>query len=133
MIVFYIALAGACGALARWGFSVGVLKLAGPGFPLGTLGENLIGCFLIGALLRWAELRPLLVSAELRTVLAVGFIGTFTTFSTFEYESFALARGGQYWTAGINLVGSVVAGFVMVGVGIAAANGLSHLRALARA
>lgn len=118
MEILYLALAGAAGALARWSFSGWLLRLTGPSFPFGTLGENLIGCFLIGALMQVAE-QTALLSAELRTVIAVGFIGTFTTFSTFEYETFRLVRRGELWTAGLNLFVNVMAGFLLVWAGMA--------------
>lgn len=117
MEVVYLALAGAAGALARWGFSGGMARLFGPAFPLGTLGENLIGCFLIGLLMQLAE-STALFSAELRTVIAVGFIGTFTTFSTFEYETMRLARHGELWNAGLNLLLNIVLGLALVWAGM---------------
>lgn len=128
MEIVYLALAGAAGAVARWGFSGGMVRLFGPAFPLGTLGENLIGCFLIGVVMQLAE-RTTLLSVEARTVIAVGFIGTFTTFSTFEYETLRLARHGEAWAAGLNLALNMVLGLALVWAGMAlTADVLAHGR-----
>lgn len=127
MIALYIALAGALGALARWAFSRLMLAIWGPGFPLGTLGENLSGCFLLGLLMELAE-RGVLISSELRTVLAVGFIGTFTTFSTFEFETLRLARRGGLLLAGANFALNIVLGFALLSLGAHLGGWLLRLR-----
>ena len=109
-------MAGALGALARWAFSGLCLRTFGSAFPFGTLGENLLGCFLLGMLMEVAE-QSSFVSAQARTVLAVGFIGTFTTFSTFEFETFRMVRRGDWLSATANVAANVVIGFVLVVIG----------------
>ena len=116
MLIIYLALAGALGALARWGFSGLCLRVLGQSFPFGTLGENLLGCFLIGVVMELAE-QFATIPAEWRTVIAVGFIGTFTTFSTFEFETYRLVRRGDFIFAAINLAVNVVIGFMLVWLG----------------
>jgi CrcB protein len=116
MLILYVALAGALGALARWGLSVLFTRIYGPAFPWGTLAVNLIGCFLLGLLMTAAERRSW-VDAQARVVLAVGFIGTFTTFSTFAYESYRIARAGEWLRLGANLALNVVLGFFLVWLG----------------
>ncbi len=116
MLVLYIALAGALGALARWGLVLLLGRVAGLEFPWGTLAVNLIGCLLIGMLMEAVE-RTHLIDHEIRVVLAVGFIGTFTTFSTFAYESLQIARSGEWLRMGMNLTLNVVLGFFLVWLG----------------
>ena len=104
-----IAVAGAAGALARYGIgnAVGVRT-----FPWATLAINVVGSFLLGLLLQAATGR---LDDDLRVALAVGFLGAFTTFSTFGYETVAMLRDGRAAAAALYVVASVV-----VGVGAAA-------------
>lgn len=115
-----VGLGGFVGANARYLASEWAYHRWGPGFPYGTLLVNVTGAFILGLFatlslsLSW---RP-----EWRLLVAVGFVGAFTTFSTFEYESIQLiAQGGRYREAAINIVGSVVAGFFAAWLGIVAA------------
>jgi CrcB protein len=97
--------------------SVGVQRLAnGFLFPFGTFSVNLLGCFLIGLLAGLAEYRGLF-TPELRALLLVGFLGGFTTFSTFGFESVQLIRDGEFMLAGLNVVGQVILGLVGVWLG----------------
>ncbi len=88
-------LAGAFGTLLRYFLSVYVQKLAGSEFPYGTMTVNLIGCFAIGLLYALFE-GKITISEEMRLVLFVGFMGAFTTFSTFIFESNVLLKNSQY-------------------------------------
>lgn len=117
MQILLVALAGACGALARWGVSALMPRWFSPTFPYGTLTVNLAGCFILGALTELAE-QTHLISGEMRTVIGVGFIGALTTFSTFEFETFRLARRGDTLLAGTNFLANVVFGFVMIWAGM---------------
>ncbi|GGR18609.1 fluoride efflux transporter CrcB [Deinococcus ruber] len=114
-----IALGGALGALARSALSTLVQgRLSGghwAGFPLGTLLINVLGSFLLGLIMA-LNLRGLL-SAPLRLALGTGFVGAFTTFSTFEWESSALLRGGEGLRAGLYIFGNLLAGYVAVLLG----------------
>ena len=107
-----IAGAGALGALARYGLSGTTQRLFPAGFPGGTLVVNLLGCFLLG-LLATLGLERLTLSPTTRTALLVGFLGSFTTFSTFGFESLTLLREGDPARAGLNIL-------LSVGLGIAA-------------
>jgi len=86
-----IALAAAAGALARFGVGVLAARLLGERFPLGTLAVNVLGCLLAGLVVGLAARRDAL-SPELRLVITVGFLGSFTTFSAFGVEVMSLSR-----------------------------------------
>lgn len=116
MIVVWIALAGALGALARWGLAQGFLAWAGPFFPYGTLAANLSGCFLLGLVAGLAERAPW-VSGELRLALSVGFIGALTTFSTWEFETMRMMRRGDAAGAAGNFAVNIVFGYLLIWAG----------------
>jgi CrcB protein len=115
-----IAIGGAAGSLARYGTAV---LFAGPPdraqFPWGTFIANLLGCLLVGyinGLLLDRILRP-----EMRFLLTIGFLGGYTTFSTFGYETATFLRDGLYSRAAIYLIVSNVAGILLVLAGLAIA------------
>lgn len=84
--ILLVALGGAVGAVARYGLS-GFVQ-GNRGFPYGTLVVNLLGCLAMGFLARWVEVG--IASAHLRLLLGLGFLGGFTTFSSFSYEALHL-------------------------------------------
>ncbi|MFB3785659.1 MAG: CrcB family protein [bacterium] len=95
-----IALTGGLGSLARYGLAGLVQRWAGSGFAWGTPVVNLLGCFLFGVIWSLAEER-ILISGETRAILLVGFLGAFTTFSTYVFETGELLRDAQWrWAAG---------------------------------
>ncbi|QVL50369.1 MAG: fluoride efflux transporter CrcB [Thiocapsa sp.] len=101
-----IAAGGALGSLARYGMSSAVYAWLGRGFPWGTLAVNLLGSFLMGLLfvllierLSWAP--------EWRGAILIGFLGAFTTFSTFSIETLNLLEEGAMMAAFLNMVVSV--------------------------
>ena len=102
-----IALGGAVGALGRHFVSVGMVAWLGHGFPWGTLAANVVGSFAMGALVETMALiwSP---SIELRALLTVGFLGAFTTFSTFSLDVVSLYERGAAGLAGLYVVISVV-------------------------
>lgn len=112
-----IALGGALGALARYGVGSWVMNRTGPGFPWGTFVINATGSFILGLFATLIGERYL-THANWRPFVTIGFVGAYTTFSTFEYESLQL---GSSWRALGNLVGSVVVGYgcVMIGTRLA--------------
>ena len=121
-----IAIGGAVGSLARYGTAV---VFAGPPdraqFPWGTLAANLLGCLLVGyinGLLVARVLRP-----EMRFLLTIGFLGGYTTFSTFGYEAATFFREGLYSRAAIYLIVSNIAGICFVFAGLAIARGHMNL------
>ena len=106
---------GFCGAVARLGVTLGMNKLV-PSFPAGTMLVNLLGCLLLGALMG-ATNETKTLSAEARSFLSVGLLGSFTTFATFSYEGFRLIRQRSQGPAVIYVVGSVVLGLLLFLVG----------------
>jgi CrcB protein len=118
--IVVIGLAGAVGSVSRYALSTWTQRVAGGDFPLGTLAVNVVGCFLFGLLMEVA-----LVGAWLpRTVtiaLSVGFLGAFTTFSTFGYETLRRLEGGDWVPALGNVALSVVLGLTATWLGFTAA------------
>ena len=103
-----IASGGAVGALFRFWVSSGVYGLLGRGFPYGTLAVNVLGSLVMG-FLYVLLLERTLVSPELRGALLIGFLGAFTTFSTFSIETINLLEQAELLKAGLNILLSVVA------------------------
>ena len=116
MQLLLIAAAGAVGAVLRYGVGKAAQPLGGDTFPAGTLIVNLTGCFLLGLLATYFLERTSL-SSEVRTMVTVGFLGAYTTFSTFEYETLELFNDGQWHYALLNIGVSVGAGLLAVWVG----------------
>jgi CrcB protein len=114
-----VALGGALGSLARWGLSGWVQRWSGSGFPWGTFVVNAAGSLAIGVVAAIA-LERALVSPAVRVFLIVGVLGGFTTFSAFSYETLAMLRDGQWWSALGYAGGSVVVGvaFAMAGFAV---------------
>lgn len=102
--VVLIALGGAAGANARFVVSMVAARRWGTSFPWGTLLINATGSFLLGLFLAL----PTLGGGGARALLATGFCGGYTTFSTFAYESVALGGRGARVAAAANLLGSVI-------------------------
>ena len=119
MTLLIVGLGGAAGALSRY-YAIGwVQALAGIGFPWGTLAVNVTGSLALGFVLVW--LQSVAPSAELRDLVAVGFLGSFTTFSTFSWEALALLREGAWARAGGYTLASVVVCVLACWVGAALA------------
>ena len=114
-----IAAGGAAGAVARYWLSGRVYAWLGTGFPWGTLAVNVAGSFLIG-LLAILLVERLPYSAEWRSLLVVGFLGAFTTFSTFSLETLMLIEQTEFAKAGANAVVSVLACLAATWLGIVA-------------
>lgn len=117
MQLVYITLFGALGCLSRYFVSGWTYALAGRGLPYGTLAVNIVGSFLLGLIME-GSLRSTLLSTELRLGLTVGFLGGFTTFSTFSYETFRLLEEGSLLQAGANILLNVIVCIVCAGMGI---------------
>ena len=111
-----IALAGLVGTLLRYWLSGYVARQYGETFPWGTMAVNLIGCFAAGALFYATEER-FLINPTLRTVIMIGLLGGFTTFSSYGLQTFTLLRDGEYILATLNVVTSNVLGLFMVWAG----------------
>ena len=104
-----VAAGGAAGSVARYAIGLAVARLAGPGFPWGTVLINIAGSFIIG----WfAELTApygrMPATEATRALVMAGLCGGFTTFSAFSLQTIDLLRAGQTWRAVANVGGSVV-------------------------
>lgn len=121
--LFMIFAGGGAGSVARYLVAGAAQRVAGVGFPAGTFCVNVIGCAVIGFLSaafagRW------MIRDEYRAALLIGFLGGFTTFSTFGLETFNLMNADQLARACANVVGSVVVGLGAVWLGYRLAQSL---------
>jgi fluoride exporter len=112
---FMIAMGGAAGAIARYVLGNYIGSRLGFRFPYGTFIVNISGCFLVGVSM--ALLSRSTASPSWRYLVPIGFIGAYTTFSTFEYETLRAIQDGQLATGLLNVGLSVVTGFVAVWLG----------------
>lgn len=122
--IVLVALGSALGGLARWGVSLAAGRMLGSAFPWGTLFINLSGSLFLGWFMTvletrlfgtvgWRWLRP----DDLKLMVAIGFTGAYTTFSTFEYESFKMIDDRDYLAVAAYVAGSVFLGLVAVRIG----------------
>lgn len=115
-----VALGGALGAVSRYAVMLAVALFWRRNFPLATLLINVTGSFILGFFATFAAEKSSLDPAW-RLFVATGFVGAYTTFSTFEYETFELTQRGALWWGTMNVATSVVAGFMAVRLGVALA------------
>jgi CrcB protein len=113
-----VAVAGGLGSAARFALAGLVQRLTGPAFPWGTLAVNATGCLLFGVVAGALESRVALDQA-LRPFLLIGFMGAFTTFSTFAFESTAMLADRQWGFLAANVLGQNLLGLALVVVGLA--------------
>jgi CrcB protein len=114
--LIYIGVAGGAGTLIRYWLSEWTARRFGETFPIGTLIVNLVGCFLAG-LLFYLMFDRYLVSPTVRTVVLIGLLGGFTTFSAFGLQTFTLLRNEELGLALLNIAASNVGGLLMVWTG----------------
>ncbi|MBI5177943.1 MAG: fluoride efflux transporter CrcB [Nitrospinae bacterium] len=119
MKLLLVAIGGAIGSVTRYLASGFTYRFVSPVFPWGTLAVNLAGSFLIGFL--WEMCDRAAVSPNTRTLIFIGFLGGFTTFSSFSLESFNLIRDGEYKMALANVLASNLLGIALVFAGFASA------------
>jgi fluoride exporter len=106
-----IGLGGFVGANLRYWLGGWIAQKIGVLFPIETMLINISGSFLLGLFMTLAL--HYTWSPEWRQVVAIGFIGSFTTYSTYEYESLRLLQEGAWVKAGLNLFGSLVLGLAL--------------------
>jgi len=111
-----VMVGGAAGSLARYVAGVGIASRFGGRFPWGTVVINITGSFLIGLLMTLftERFQP---HPYWRLLLVVGFLGGYTTFSSFEYETYSAVRSGGAWIGLINVFASVAFGYAAVWLG----------------
>ena len=107
--LFWICLAGAAGTAARYLVGLWATRRLGPGFPYGTLIVNLVGCFLIAVVMNVAAAKSW--PETMRLAVTVGFLGGFTTYSSFNYETTSLAGSGAVGLASMYLLLTLFGGF----------------------
>lgn len=114
---FSLAFGGVAGTLARYVLSGIAYRIFGINFPYGTLVVNGIGCFVIGFLTSVSQ-EKFLLGPEARLLLMAGFCGAFTTFSTLILETDNLLKGGEVLKAFVNVLASVIVGFIVFRAGM---------------
>lgn len=111
-----VVIGGGIGSLARYLGAAAIMTRFGGKFPLGTLVINVTGSFLIGFLMTLLTERFKL-DPNWRLLLVAGFLGGYTTFSSFEWETYMAVRDGALWTGMLNVVSSVMLGYGAVVLG----------------
>ncbi len=116
MKLIWMGLGGLLGTLARYGLSGLVDRRFGETFPTGTLVVNLVGCLLAGIVFQLLQER-FLVDPVVRATVLIGFLGGFTTFSSFGLQTFTLLREGEMAMASLNMIASNLLGLFLVWAG----------------
>jgi len=116
--ILLLAAAGAAGTLARYGISTTVHRIAGSDFPLGTFTVNMIGCLVFGMFWAFAEKR-FHSSADITAIVLIGFLGAFTTFSSFIFDTGGLLKNYGPAHAMLNLVAQNALGIALLFTGLA--------------
>ncbi|MDO8717027.1 MAG: fluoride efflux transporter CrcB [Dehalococcoidales bacterium] len=111
-LIILLGVAGALGALSRYALGGAVERWTGTSFPYGTLVINVLGCLIIGYFMQFA-LTSEIISPDMRLLVTIGFLGAFTTFSSFSYETAKLLEDGQHTSVILNIA-------MNVGLGLAA-------------
>lgn len=114
-----VALGGAVGSMLRYGTGLAAGRLLGPGFPWGTITVNVVGSFIIGVFVEMIA-RRFNASEPLRLLLVTGFLGGFTTFSSFSLDAVALIERGQGPLSLLYMLSSVGLSLLAVFAGLAA-------------
>lgn len=110
-----VAIGGALGATARYGVGVGAVHVFGHGYPWGTLIVNIVGSFLMGAMIaKFSQMDG--VSHVMRVMLTTGFLGAFTTFSTFSLDFMTMWQKGDALQAFIYMSASVILSILALGL-----------------
>lgn len=114
---FILALAGAAGTITRYALGGFAHQVFGSQFPFGTLIVNASGCLAVGFLGTLADERSLF-SPDLRLAMILGFLGAFTTCSSFAYETWAMLKDGEFLFVLLNVFGNLVIWFASLLLGV---------------
>jgi len=121
--VLLISIGAVIGANLRYFVAQYVSKLIPSSFPFGTLIINITASFLLGFFLIWTSER-VLADPRWRVFIAIGFCATYSTYSSYAFETFALFENGQFWLAALNFLATNVVCFVAVVSGAALARSI---------
>ncbi|MED0708848.1 fluoride efflux transporter CrcB [Aneurinibacillus aneurinilyticus] len=121
MVYLFIGFGGMLGAVLRYGIGAWPGIQTETGFPLPTLLINLAGCFIL-AFFYTITLKRFTIHPHFRTSFGTGFIGSFTTFSTFGYETLELLQSGQYGLAVTYIAFSLIGGYFLALAGVVLGN-----------
>ncbi|HLI30444.1 MAG TPA: fluoride efflux transporter CrcB [Terriglobia bacterium] len=124
MRILLLCVFGAVGTLSRYGLQGLVQDKTGSGFPSGTLVVNLTGCFVLGLLGEYA-LNHVSIPPDWRVAITTGFVGAYTTFSTFEWETAHMIQDGEWTKAAIYVGVSVIVGVLAALTGMRLGDALS--------
>ncbi len=113
-----ISLGAIAGALSRYYLTLWFAQRFGMAFPYGTLFINLTGCLIMGFFVTFTLERVTTISPEIKLMVTTGFLGAYTTFSTYGLESMALLRDRSFTAAGIYWAGSAILGVICVQLGV---------------
>jgi CrcB protein len=116
MNILFVIIGGGVGALLRYVTGLLCVRFFGAGLPIGTILVNLVGCFLIGVSMALAE-RGTMLTPTVRLFFVTGFLGGFTTFSTYAWESVHALRSASFATAAMHVLVSNIAGIGLAFVG----------------
>lgn len=116
-LILLVGAGGAAGSIARFLSQQLIARYYPSSFPWGTLIVNIVGCFIIGVIYAFGE-KGNLLSPEMRLLLATGFCGGFTTFSTFAYENISLMREGELLYTFLYVAASIIIGFLAAYIGV---------------
>ena len=120
--MLWVGLGGFLGANARYLLGLWVATRLGTTFPYGTFVINVTGSFVLGLIMGLLDAH--ILAPAVRLSLAIGFVGAYTTFSTFTYETLRLIEDGSLLLASLNVVGSVVVGLLAAVAGLATGRSL---------
>ncbi len=115
--LLWLSVAGACGTVSRFAVYELAAKTKTAHFPLGTFTVNIIGSFLFGLIYILAQ-RRMGINQEMRAILLTGFMGAFTTFSTFAFDTAKLLKSAQYVMAFGNMFGQTALGVAALAAGV---------------
>ena len=118
-----VAIGGAAGAMLRYFIGVVAAERFGPRFPIGTFTINISACLMIGFILEYLNHHTGLNPAW-RYAFAIGFIGAFSTFSTFEWEAWSDITSGSFWIGILYVAASLIVGMIAVALGSLTARAL---------